>query len=261
MVHCESGFWRLFSGFDPLSPAMLIGDQINQEYKMLPKQVSIILPALNEEVTIARVIEEIPRTEIESMGYRVEIVVVDNNSTDKTKTVAESKGARVIHERVRGKGRAIATAFKSVEGDFLFILDADLTYPAGYIPGMLALLEENDVVLGSRLKGKMEKGAMSIINRVGNHMLAFMANTLYGTRVSDLCTGYWGFRREVVKNLKMDASGFDLEAIMFAQIARKHYRIAEVPITYRRRKTPSKLNSLRDGYLIGRTLIARRFNK
>jgi dolichol-phosphate hexosyltransferase len=228
---------------------------------MPPKQVSIIIPALNEETTIAKVVEEIPRSEIESKGYLVNIVVIDNNSTDQTKQRAESKGARVIHEPVRGKGRAIATAFKSVDGDFLFILDADLTYPGEYIPRMLTLLEKNDVVLGSRLKGKMEKGAMSLINRAGNHMLAFMANILYGTRISDVCTGYWGFRSEVVKNLKMDACGFDLEAIMFAQIARKHYRIAEVPINYRRRKTPSKLNSLRDGYIIGRTLIARRFTK
>ncbi|MBN1190749.1 MAG: glycosyltransferase [Dehalococcoidales bacterium] len=225
------------------------------------KQVSVILPALNEEATIAKVIDEIPRSEIEGMGYRVEVVVVDNNSTDQTKKMAESKGARVIHEKVRGKGRAIATAFKSVDGDYLFILDADYTYPAEYIPGMLKVLEYNDVVMGSRLNRKMEKGAMSIINRAGNHLLAFMANILYGTRISDLCTGFWGFRNEVIKEIKFNASGFDLEANMFSQIARKHFRIAEVPIHYRRRKTPSKLNSLRDGYLIGRTLINRRFHK
>jgi dolichol-phosphate hexosyltransferase len=225
------------------------------------KQVSIILPALNEEATVAKVIEEIPRSEIESMGYHVNIVVVDNNSTDQTRIMAESKGARVIYEPVRGKGKAITTAFKNVDGDFLFFLDADFTYPAVYIPRMLAVLENNDVVLGSRLKGKMEKGAMSIINRAGNHLLAFMANLLYGTRISDLCTGYWGFRSAVVKDIQIDASGFELEANLFSQIARRHYRIAEVPINYRRRKTPSKLNSLRDGYLIGRTLIARRFHQ
>jgi glycosyltransferase involved in cell wall biosynthesis len=225
------------------------------------KQVSIIIPALNEEATVAKVIEEIPKAEIESKGYRVTIVVVDNNSTDRTKQMAESKGAWVIHEPARGKGRAIATAFKTVNGDYLFIMDADYTYPATHFLQMLSVLEKYDVVLGSRLRGKMEKGAMSSINWIGNHLLAFMANILYGTRISDLCTGCWGFRGEVVKELKLDATGFDLEANLFAQIARKGYRIAEVPINYRRRKTPSKLNSLRDGYIIARTLIGRRFQR
>jgi glycosyltransferase involved in cell wall biosynthesis len=228
---------------------------------MPQKQVSIIIPALNEEETVAKVIEEIPKVEIESKGFRVTIVVVDNNSTDRTKQIAESKGAWVIAEPVRGKGKAIATAFKKVNGDFIFILDADYTYPAVYFPQMLQILEKYDVVLGSRLRGKMEKGAMTRVNWVGNYILAAMASILYGTRISDLCTGCWGFRGAVVKNLTMDAAGFDLEANLFAQIARKHYRIAEVPINYRRRKTASKLNSFRDGYLIGKTLITRRFRK
>jgi glycosyltransferase involved in cell wall biosynthesis len=232
-----------------------------QEKAMPPKQVSIIIPALNEEATIAKVIDEVPTSEIEKQGYNVAIVVVDNNSTDRTKEIAEKHGARVIHEPQRGKGKAINTAFKAVNGDYLFIVDADYTYPATYFPQMLMVLQSSDVVMGSRLKGKMEKGAMSRINWIGNHLLAFLANRLYGTRISDLCTGCWGFRGEVVKDLKLDASGFDLEAILFAQIAQKGYRIAEIPINYRRRKTPSKLNSLRDGYIIGRTLFSRRFRK
>jgi dolichol-phosphate hexosyltransferase len=224
------------------------------------KTVSIIIPALNEEKTIARVIEEIPKDIMESQGCSVGIVVVDNNSTDATKKIAESKGARIIEEPIRGKGKAITTAFKTVTEDYIFILDADYTYPATYFPQMLEVLENYDIVLGSRLKGHMEKGAMSRMNWVGNHLLALMANTLYGTRISDLCTGCWGFRSNVVKDLTLDAQGFDLEANLFAQIAKKGYRIAEIPISYRRRAAPSKLNSLKDGLVIGRTLIERRFH-
>jgi dolichol-phosphate hexosyltransferase len=234
---------------------------MNQEKNMPPKKISVILPALNEENTVARVIEEVPRADLESLGYSVEIMVVDNNSTDRTKQIAEEKGARVICEPVRGKGKAITTAFKIVDADFVFILDADYTYPATYLTRMLHVLQEYDVVLGSRLRGKMEKGAMGIVNRLGNYMLALMANVLYGTWISDLCTGCWGFRGAVVKDLELDACGFDLEANLFSQVARKHYRIAEVPIDYRRRWTPSKLNSLRDGFIIGRTLIGRRFKR
>jgi len=224
------------------------------------KEVSIIFPALNEEETIGKIIDEVPITEIEERGCRAVIIVVDNRSTDKTREIAEAKGARVIPEPTLGKGRAIRTAFESVSSDFVFMMDADFTYPATYIPRMLDLLEEGyDVVLGSRLKGQMEGGAMSGLNLVGNYLLAFLANLLYGTRISDPCTGYWGFRGEVVRSLKLDAVGFELEVNMLIEIAKKGYRIGELPINYRRRPTPAKLNSLRAGYRIGRTLIRKRF--
>ncbi len=224
------------------------------------KRVSIILPALNEEDTIGRVIDEVPKVDMEGKGYQVEIVVVDNNSTDRTREIAEAKGAKVIVEPVKGKGRAVRTAFESVDGDFMFMLDADYTYPATYIPQMLKMLEEGcDVVIGSRLKGQREEGAMRRLNLVGNHLLVLMANILYGTRVSDLCTGYWGFNAKVIDDLKLDAVGFELEANMFVEIAKKGYRIAEVPIFYRRRPTQAKLGSLKDGLRIGRTLMKKRF--
>jgi dolichol-phosphate mannosyltransferase len=224
------------------------------------KEIYIIFPALNEEETIGKIIDEVPVEDIKARGYRVEIVVVDNNSTDRTKEIAEEKGAKVITESIRGKGRAIRTAFESVGGDFVFMIDADFTYPATYIPRMLDILEGGyDVVLGSRLKGQREQGAMSRLNLVGNHLLALLANLLYRTRVSDPCTGYWGFRGEVVKSLKLDAVGFELEANMLAEIARQGYRIAELPILYRRRPNQAKLGSLKDGFKIGQTLIRKRF--
>lgn len=224
------------------------------------KRVSIILPALDEEEAVGKVIDEIPKKDMEERGYRVEILVVDNGSTDRTREIAETKGAKIIVESAKGKGRAVRTAFEWVSGDFIFMLDADYTYPATYIPQMLEALEEgHNVVLGSRLKGQRAEGAMSKLNLIGNRLLAFIANTLYGTRISDLCTGYWGLSREVVENLELDATGFQLEANMFTEIAKKGYRMAEVPILYRRRLTPAKLSSLKDGLRIGRTLITNRF--
>jgi glycosyltransferase involved in cell wall biosynthesis len=228
---------------------------------MPEKGVCIVIPALNEEKTIAKVIEEIPKEYLQTKGYWVEIIVVDNNSTDRTKQIAEGTQAKVIVEPIRGKGKAVSAGFQAANADFMFILDADYTYPATYIPEMLQLLEEGyDVVLGSRLKGQMEKGAMTKLNLLGNHLLALLASILYGTRVSDLCTGCWGFRGPVVNDLRLDAIGFELEANLFTQIARKGYRIAEVPLNYRRRPTPPKLHSLRDGYRIGKTLMRKRFS-
>jgi glycosyltransferase involved in cell wall biosynthesis len=237
------------------------GHQVFREDTLPRKGISIIIPALNEEKTIVRVIEEIPREQLENMGYKVSIVVVDNNSTDRTKQLAEGKGVIVISETRKGKGRAITTAFESASEDFIFMLDADYTYPATYIPQMLRLLElDYDVVLGSRLKGKIEKGAMGKRNLLGNHLLTMLANLLYRTNISDLCTGYWGFRGAIVRDIKLDANGFDLEANLLAHIAQKHCRIGEVPVYYRRRLTPSKLVGFRDGYIIVKTLIKMRFH-
>jgi glycosyltransferase involved in cell wall biosynthesis len=222
--------------------------------------VSVIIPALNEESTISQVIDEIYQAGIQKKGYQVEILVVDNNSTDRTKEIAEEKRVRVVIERIKGKGRAVRTALESVSGNFIFMLDADYTYPATYIPQMLDVLQDgHDVVMCSRLKGQIEDGAMSKMNLVGNHLLTWIANKLYGTRISDLCTGYWGFSRKVIDSLKLEANGFELEATMFAEIAKRGYRIGEVPIHYRRRISPDKLRSLRDGFKIGRMLIAKRF--
>lgn len=227
---------------------------------MPQKIIHIIIPALNEEQTISRVIDEIPVEKLTEMGYGVSVIVIDNNSTDRTKQMAEAKGALVVSELRQGKGRAITTAFESVSADFIFILDGDYTYPATYIPRMLKKLESDyDVVLGSRLKGKIEKGAMARMNSLGNHFLTLLANLLYGTRISDLCTGYWGFRGSIVDDIKLDALGFDLEANLLAQIAQMHCRIAEVPINYRRRPTPSKLVGFRDGFRIVKTLVEMRF--
>lgn len=227
---------------------------------MEPKKVAIILPALNEEETIGKVIDEIPKPEIEGRGYRVEVWVVDNGSTDGTGRIAAQKGAKIITEPRKGKGRALRTAFELVNDDFICILDADYTYPATHIPQMLELLEGGyDVVMGSRIRGQREDGAISKLNLIGNRLLAFAANRLYGTSISDLCTGCWSLRREVVRDLNLEAVGFDVEANMFVEIAKKGCRIGEIPIHYRRRTTPSKLGSFKDGLKIGRMLIKKRF--
>ena len=227
---------------------------------MSQPRVSIILPALKEEATIGKVIDEIQQQALAQKGYDVSILVVDGNSPDRTREIAKEKGAQVIIEPRKGKGRAMQTGFQAADADFVFMLDADYTYPATYIPGMLDLLRDGSkVVIGSRLKGKIEQGAMSRLNIIGNHLLTLMANILYQGKTSDLCTGFWGFRGEVLKHLNLSADGFEFEADLFIQVSRRGHCITHVPITYRRRPTKQKLNSLRDGFKIGCKLIKNRF--
>jgi len=228
---------------------------------MSQPEILIMLPTLNEEPTIGRVIDEIPRKALEGAGYRVKLLVVDGNSTDRTRQIAQEKGASLIVERRRGKGLAVSRVLSSLEADFIFMLDADYTYPAGYIPDMLELLRSHHAVIGSRMRGRRERGAMSRLNLVGNYLLSLIATVFYGKRISDVCSGFWGFRGEVVKNLNLRASAFDLEAEIFSQLTRRGYSIAEVPVDYRRRYSPPKLRSLRDGTRIGWALITRRFRR
>ncbi len=223
--------------------------------------ISIIIPTLNEEASIGQVIDEVPVRALEKSGYRVEILVVDGLSTDHTVKIAQEKGARVLVETRRGKARAIRTALEGDDSKFVFMLDGDYTYSATSIPAMLQALQKYPVVIGSRLKGKREKGALRTVNFIGNHLLTLIANILYGTRISDLCTGFWGFRREVIQNLNLTSDGFQLEAELLIQVAKKGYKIGEVPILYRCRAGKAKLSGLKDGFKIGKFLFDKKFHK
>jgi dolichol-phosphate mannosyltransferase len=223
--------------------------------------ICIILPTLNEEPTIGKVIDEIPRAELEKAGYRVELLVVDGSSTDRTVEIAQSRGVKVLIEPRRGKGRAMRTGLDIVKADYVFMLDADYTYPATYIPQMLELLKKYPAVIGSRLKGKREVGSMRRFNTIGNFFLTGLANVLYLTRISDLCTGYWGFRGDVIRNLRLTSDGFQFEAELLIQLRKKGYKIAELPVNYRNREGKAKLSGLKDGIAIARFLLIKRFSR
>lgn len=218
-------------------------------------RVVVMLPAWNEEKTIGMTIDDIPKG--------IDILVIDNNSSDSTRDIAINHGATVIFEGKQGKGNAIIRAIDYIKGidcKYVVMLDADYTYPGQYIPNIINLLANgNDVVIGSRLTGIVEKGAMSRLNIFGNFMLTLMAKILYGYRISDLCTGMWGFSRECLTSLNITEHGFGLEANIFVQIAKRKYKLAEIPIYYRKRPTKAKLKSLEDGFKIGLVLLKQRF--
>jgi len=226
---------------------------------MHENEISVILPALDEELTIGRVIDGIPVKQIEEKGYAIDIMVVDGNSTDDTRKIALIKGARLILQKGRGKGLGMRAAFKASRGKFIFMMDSDDTYPGHHILEMLPLLESGkyDVVLGSRLNGNIMPGAMSQLNYFGNKVLTGTANMLFpnGHKVSDICTGMWGFRGDVVRKLDLEAEHFDIEAEMYAKLVKMGCRIGEVPIEYRKRIAPSKLSSVKHGLSIASRLL------
>jgi glycosyltransferase involved in cell wall biosynthesis len=138
------------------------------------KKVTVIIPCYNEEAGIGDVIRGFPEELMLARGYTLEVLVIDNNSADNTSAVARAAGARVIFEGKQGKGHAIRTGFKSVspDTDYVVMLDGDHTYEPGEILRMIEPLESgfSNVIIGSRLSGRMAFGSMKSFNRLGNWM-------------------------------------------------------------------------------------------
>lgn len=214
------------------------------------KTVSIIIPTLNEAEAIREVIDDIPKDVLKKMDYDTEIIVVDGGSTDGTVGKLDGLNVKVIKED-DGKANAVRKGFSISEGEYLFLIDGDGSYPAERIVDMVELLEGGyDMVLGSRFAGTIDKGAMSFRNKIGNKILTWMGNRFYGTSVSDLCTGLRGMRADELEEIP--GYGFEVEAGIHMKMSYK--KIKEIPIEYEKRKGKSKLH-LWDGLKIGWRLL------
>ena len=227
--------------------------------------VAVVIPTLNEEHSIGKVIDSVPVADLLKNGLKTAVYVIDGRSTDTTREIAVKKGATIILEERKGKGLAVQTAFKAITADYAIMVDGDDTYPIEMATEIIRLLKEYDVVIGSRLKGFIEPGAMSKLNVLGNTLLTLLARALFSINVTDVCTGLWGYRGDVIRRLELEAQGFDIEADMYSECARKGLSIAEIPIRYRARADQAKLSSLRDGLRIGaflcrKWLMARTIN-
>jgi glycosyltransferase involved in cell wall biosynthesis len=223
----------------------------------MPK-VAVLIPTLNEEATIGHVIDKIPVNTLSKDGFDTTVYVLDGGSLDATQQIALQKGAVVLLVTQPGKGSAMQHAFSSIRADYFIMIDGDGTYPAERIAEFTGLLDTYDVVIGSRLNGRIEDGAMTRTNQLGNRVLTALARRLFKREISDVCTGFWGYRGYVVDRMHLVARGFEIEADMFVECVRLGFSIGEVPIDYRKRLDQPKLSSIRDGLKIGLFLLKRR---
>jgi glycosyltransferase involved in cell wall biosynthesis len=221
-------------------------------------KVAVLIPTLNEEASIGRVIDRIPVHELSNDGYDTAVYVIDGDSEDRTQQKALEKGAVVLPVTQPGKGAAMQHAFSAVRADYYIMIDGDNTYPPERITDFLRLLRTNDVVIGSRLKGCIERGAMTRMNVFGNRVLTAVASALFKKEITDLCTGFWGYRGHVTDRMNLVARGFEIEADMYVECARLGFSIGEVAIDYNKRADRPKLSSITDGLKIGFFLLKRR---
>lgn len=234
-------------------------------------KLSIIIPAYNEERTVAQIIKRVD--EIDLGDIKKEIVVIDDGSSDKTfaqiKSIEkDTKSLIPIHlKKNRGKGSAISIGLKKTTGDIVIIQDADLEYNPFDIPRLIKPIVERkaQVVYGTRLKvmpvffGKNKTPYLT--HFFGNKLLSFLTTILYGYPISDMETGYKAFRREVLDGIKVKAKSFDFEPEITAKVLKKHIRILEIPIKTKPRsyKEGKKLYWHRDGFIALWTLLKYKF--
>src|SRR5438477_11247349 len=192
-------------------------------------QVSVVIPCLNEAENIETCVGR-ARAVMEEHGIDGEVVVVDNGSEDGSGDIARAAGARVIDESRRGYGRAYLTGFDAARGDYVVMIDADLTYDFGEIPRFVDELDNGaELVMGNRLQS-VEPGAMSILSRIGNPILSGFLNLLYRTPVSDAHCGMRAFRREILPRLDLHSTGMEFASEMVIRAARRAVKTAELPI-------------------------------
>ena len=208
------------------------------------KEISIVIPALNERDGIDKTIQSIPKAKLEAMGYKIQVVVVDNGSSDGTGELARKAGAEVVLESRRGYGRAHKAGFASATGDIIATIDADATYPVDDIPRLVAILEQEGLdFLTTNRFALMHNGAMSFRNKTGNAILSLLVRSLFWINMRDPESGMWVFRRELLGKLKLGSDSWPfshelkLEACYYSGCPWK-----EVPIQYRARYGQSKLS-------------------
>jgi hypothetical protein len=219
--------------------------------------VSVVIPTLNEEESIGHVIEKIPRDK----RYEWEILIVDGDSKDRTREIAESLGARVIIEKRKGYGRAYKTGFAAAKGDIIVTLDGDDTYPAEQIPELVDYLLKNNLdFISCERFSKMKEGAMSLTHRVGNKVLTITLRVLFGVKIKDSQSGMWVFRKAILDSLNLTSDGMAFSEEIKIE-AWKKFRCEEVPIEYRERKGEVKLNTWEDGLKNLSFLFKKRFRR
>lgn len=227
-------------------------------------KISVIIPCYNEVKTIRDVV-----LRVLDVNEASEIIIVDDGSTDGTRDIlpnieAEFELVRVVlHEKNQGKGAAVRTGFDAATGDVLLIQDADQEYDPRDYPTLLRPIREGitDVVYGSRFLGGPRK-AMFFWNMVANRSLTLFTNILYNSIISDMETCYKVFRTEVIRELTLRSTGFEIEPEMTAKILKRKHRVYEVPISYNGREwDEGKKIKWYDFFIAVWTLVRYRFTE
>ena len=212
------------------------------------EDVSVVMGTYNEEAAIESVLSDIER----ATDGKAEVVCVDGSS-DRTPEIAREHGARVIEQDPQGYGIAVREAILAPDRPIVVTTDCDDTYPMEQLPEFLAAINAGyDVVSGDRLYHGAD--TMPGFNRLGNHLFALIASTLMGQRVHDTTTGMRAYRREVVESIEW-TENTGLSAELLVRPSMRGYDVREIPVEYRERAGESKLDPIRGGAAIAKSIL------
>jgi glycosyltransferase involved in cell wall biosynthesis len=198
--------------------------------------LSVVMPAYNEEHTLAKVVKLV----LSAVPHLLELIIVNDGSRDNTAALADQLAAaddrvRVIHQpRNMGKTAALVTGFAASRGDIVIVQDADLEYDPGEIHALLdpILQGHADVVYGSRFMVRKASRVLYFYHYIANKSLTFFSNLLTNINFTDVETCYKAFRGEIIRNMIITSSGFGFEIEVTAKVAKLRCRVYEVPISY-----------------------------
>ena len=214
-------------------------------------ELSIVLPCLNEEKTLHVCLTKASDS-ISKLNLEGEIIVADNGSTDSSLKIAEQFGAKIVNVAVKGYGAALIEGIKSAKGKYIIMGDSDDSYALDQLEEFISKLREgNDLVMGNRFKGGIEKGAMPWLHKyVGNPLLSFIGRLFFKVPIHDFHCGLRGFKRDAILKLNLISTGMEFASEMIVKAALSNLKITEVPTKLKpdgRDRAPH-LRTWRDGW-------------
>lgn len=221
------------------------------------EKIAVIIPTLNEEKGIGLILD---RVKMAMEHYNYEILVVDGHSADGTLRIAKEKGVSILFQPGIGYGDALRAGFRhacqSMGAEIIVMADADGTYDPYDVPALAnpILMDEADVVIGNRF-GRMDDGAMTSINFIGNKILSLAARLLLELKVSDTQCGLRAMRASLLWKVEFKSDGMSFATEMLARFRKIGARISEVPVSYHVRRGNSKMRRFRDGFEILRMIL------
>lgn len=214
--------------------------------------MSVVIPCLNEEGSIEECVRNAKAAFAHATGTEdLEVLVVDNGSTDRSAALASKAGARVILETRRGYGAALLRGMNEARNDYVVLADADNTYSFTDGARLVEELQRGaEFAIGDRLGGTVEPGAMPWLHRrIGTPILSFVLNRFFGTRITDINCGLRAIRRDAIARMRLRSPGMEFASEMVIHAAKARLKFAERPIHYATRKSgEAKLRTFRDGW-------------
>lgn len=206
------------------------------------KKISLILPCRNEEKSLEFCIDEIEKVSREN-NLDTEIIIVDNNSNDKSSEIAKRRNVNYIFEKEEGYGKACLTGLKSAGNKIILMTDCDGSYDFNDIPRFLNELKDNDLVVGNRLN----KNLLPVLNRLGGFFINKLLR-LRGLKIKESCTGFIGIKEDKLFSLKLEKEGMEFSSELLVKASQNGLKIKEIDINFRPRIGKSKLRIFLDGW-------------